>query len=167
MSHYAVIARLVFAQAEVLSSLPDPKSFVSQNSTVHLLTEHPGFVVLDFCGKTSVSQFSLMIVLFFLSNITRPIFLKFQILYAKSFQGYGRQLALQRFLAQHDESSELPCLPSDVVFPEMKDSMIVIVEDIGTRADNKSGGLKGMNDGTFGLCRKVGAGDKDVFCSIP
>lgn len=77
--------------------------------------------------------------------------------FARSFQGFGRQLAFQRFLAllQQNSSSLLPCLPPDVVFPLFDLESLVAVEEIGTMDDGQTIGTKGYKDGTFESCKKV------------
>lgn len=78
-----------------------------------------------------------------------------------SYEGYGRQLALHRYVASlHNSShrnSSVPCLPSDFSFlPIDASKPLVAVENIeDMRVADGTEGCRGASNGSFGLCRKV------------
>lgn len=85
-----------------------------------------------------------------------------QIVYAKSHQGFGRQLALQRFLCMGYKKQKeladkvtLPCLPTGLRFPIFTDcELSAAIEDIGVIDEDLTiEGIRGITNGTFEICK--------------
>lgn len=123
-------------------------------TAVTLLSTKKNTLQLHFCGRKtvgrswdalSVSSWQ-YIGVFFLSKSV----------YAQSFEGYGRQLAFQRFLAAHALNTEQkqlqrnPCLPVDAFFPYYQFRSYAAIEDIGFPVSNVALNATEMASGVFG-----------------
>lgn len=112
---------------------------------VAAIEDMDGFINLRFCGVETV-------------------------VYSRSFEGFGRQLAFQRFLQSNAQPPGVPetphriaCVTPDVFFPKFRSDSNVVVEDIGTPlsdvTSNSSTGLPsgftGLSNPTFDECQRA------------